>query len=64
MILTNEERLRFAEYLERDAESSRLLIEQMVKQGLPDFMQQRLKIERAAATVIAQKLRNCESQKL
>ncbi len=62
MLLTDEERRRFAEYLEQDAESSRLIIAQMEAMPNVEMMTRNIKIEMHAALIIARKLRDVESQ--
>lgn len=65
MILTNEERAKFIEYLEKDAESSRLLLEQMGKLPmLPNEFDKKLRVEMMAQLVVAKKLRSLTSETL
>jgi len=65
VILTNEERAKFIEYLEKDAESSRLLLEQMGKLPmLPNEFDKKLRVEMMAQLVVAKKLRSLTSETL
>lgn len=56
MILTQEERNRFADYLEQDANDSELIIEQMKKLN-HEIMVKHILIEVAAERLIIKKLR-------
>lgn len=59
MNLNEEERHKFADYLEQDAKSSRMLAEQMAKLGsIHQAMTKKLRIEADAAKVVATKLRS------
>ena len=59
--LSATERRKFASWLEQDAESNKLLIEQLAKLGPGgDLMAPRMKTEMAAALIIAGKLRGIE----
>ena len=58
--LTQEERDRFAAWLEQDARSSNILAEQAAKLPGPDFMGPRLRQEAAAFMFVASKLRRIE----
>lgn len=64
MILTQEERDKFATYLEEDAASNDGLIVQATKVGGMEPLIQKLKIEAASARIIARKLRTTESMSL
>lgn len=62
MLLTPEERDRFAAWLEREAETAKQIVEQMEKLGpMTAPLVQREKAEAAAALLIARKLRSIES---
>lgn len=61
MTLTNEERERFAAYLERDASDTRAIIAQMEKTMPGPMLEQMtrpLKAEAMAAEVVVRKLRS------
>jgi hypothetical protein len=61
-MLTEQERQRFAEWLEREALTSKGLIEQMKKLGpAMNIAMQREQAEAAAALLIARKLRATQS---
>lgn len=62
MLLTDEERERFATYLEQDAESSRLIIEQMKNLPVAQVMVKAATAEMHAALIVARKLRSLHSQ--
>lgn len=63
MILTDAERAKFIEYLEKDAESSRLLLEQLNKLPMvPKGIETHLKTEMMAQLVVARKLKNMTSE--
>jgi hypothetical protein len=62
MLLTDDERRRFAEYLEKDADSNELLAAQLEKLNSQLGMQKR--IEAAAERLIARNLRVSESQSI
>lgn len=65
MLLTEQERLRFAAWLEREASTSSALIEQMEKLGphvAPMVVHQRAEI--AASLLIAKKLRAIQSESI
>lgn len=65
MLLTSEERDRFAAWLENEAATAKVLIEQMEKLG-PHVapLVAREKAEAAAALLIARKLRATESMSI
>ncbi|HSX11540.1 MAG TPA: hypothetical protein VLF94_07500 [Chlamydiales bacterium] len=58
MILTPEERNRFATYLELDAESNFKIVEQMEKINTPAFVIEKYKTDATASLIVARKLRN------
>ena len=64
LLLTKEDRDRFAAYLERDAESANAIADLMAKSSLPKIVAEaaskRYREEAAAATLIARKLRATE----
>ena len=62
MLLTNEERERFAAYLEQEARSDLAILEQMEKSNMPAALIQKYRVEAMAAQVIAKKLRSTESE--
>lgn len=59
MLLTNEERQRFADYLEMDAESGEQLAAQMdkMKNPITDQLAKQHRIEAQAARIVARRLR-------
>ena len=63
MLLTDDERHRFITYLEQDAESNRLLIEQFAKLG-PHLepLAKAKRSEMMAELIVATMLRSSESQ--
>lgn len=63
--LSADERHKFASWLEQDAESNKLMIEQLAKLGPGhDLMAPRMKTEIAAALIIAGKLRGVEEESI
>jgi hypothetical protein len=62
VMLTNEERLRFIEYLEKDADSSRLLLEQLSKLPAGLGLDKRMRIEMEASLIVAAKLRQLSTE--
>lgn len=64
MILTNKERQRFIEYLEKDADSTRMLLEQLGKLPAGLGLDKRMKIEMEASLVVAAKLRSLSTETL
>ncbi len=61
MLLSADERDKFASWLEQDIESSKLLIEQTAKLGPHlDIVAMRMKTELAAEMIVCQKLRSIE----
>lgn len=64
MLLSDEERKKFADWLENEAATANSMIEQMKKLNLPDAIMQREKAEAAAALIIARKLRGTESMSI
>ena len=64
LLLTQEERDKFAAYLEREAVSADAIATQMEKSGLPpavrDVSVKRYRMEAAAAAFVARKLRSTE----
>lgn len=64
MLLTDQERERFAEYCRQNADSSRQLVEQLEKMpGLAALAKQQ-KIQQMAFSVVYTILKNTESQTL
>jgi hypothetical protein len=61
LLLTDAERLRFAEWLEHEAATAKSLIEQMEKLDVPAPLIMREKAEAGASLLIARKLRATES---
>jgi hypothetical protein len=61
MTLTQEERDKFAQYLEETARDNKALEQQLERLHPTDEMRKRLRIEEMAARVIAKKLRETES---
>ncbi len=60
--LTEEERLKFATWLEQSAETSKEIVDQIRKLGLPGDVLASHEIQEAkAALIIASKLRSIES---
>lgn len=63
-MLTPADRLKFAEYLERDAASNEALVEQMRHiSGVPSIID-RYRAEAAACRLVAAKLRAVEDQEV
>lgn len=61
LLLTREERERFAAWCEREAESANGIIGEMEKmKNMPRVLVEREKMEAAAALIIAKKLRSIE----
>lgn len=62
MLLSEEERRRFAAYLRRDAESNRLISEQLMKLGGPmSEIGRRKRLDAAAEDVVARMLEEAET---
>lgn len=61
LLLSAEERERFASYLEMDAESDYALLGQMAEMNLPEAFTKKKKMELAAKKIVAQLLRATES---
>ncbi len=62
MLLTDEERRKFAEWLEQDAASCRAIADQLEKLGpMHHAMANKERIDAIAEMLIAKKLRNTES---
>lgn len=61
MLLSDEERKKFAEYLRREAATNKLLMEQADKIGMPDVTKERLRQRIAAQLIVASDLESCES---
>jgi hypothetical protein len=61
MTLTQDERNKFAQYLEQCAHESEMLLEQMQSLGLPEVMCQLQQMETHSARFLAKKLRTTES---
>lgn len=60
MLLTDEERKKFAEYLETDVMSSEALLRQMEKLPGMETFAKKTRIEIAAMMMVAKRLRNTE----
>ena len=60
MLLTQEERLRFINYLRNSAASCNLIITQMEKASIPDVLIHREKIKEAAYLGVAEDLESVE----
>ena len=61
LLLSPEERNRFADWLKQDVESDKLMIEQLSKLGPPgELMAKKMKLEVAAGIVVLQKLLTVE----
>ncbi len=59
--LSQDERTKFADWLEQDATSSKLLIEQLTSLGTPgEAVAGRMKTEMKAAIIILSKLRSIQ----
>lgn len=61
LLLTDDERARFAAYLERTAADDEAMIAQMEKIKAPEVLIKRTRTEALAAKIIAAKLRSIES---
>lgn len=65
MLLTDDERRRFAEYLEQDAESNRMMAEQLAKIGPHgEMIAKNKRIEMQAELIVAKMLRSAESESI
>lgn len=65
LLLSDEERERFASWLEREIESDKQIIEQTLKLGAHgEMLARHLKTKMAAFIVVARDLRNTESMKI
>lgn len=65
MILTEEERNKFASYLEQDAKDGDAIEQQMANLGdYTDPIRKQIRVESMAARVIAKKLRSTESMEV
>ncbi len=61
MTLTDEEREKFIQYLEIDAESSEGIARQMENTHVPEVLVKQIKAEAIAFRIVAKKLRQLES---
>lgn len=61
LLLTREERERFAAWLENEANTSKILIEQIKKMAHGDVLSKREQMWAAATSFVAQRLRSTES---
>jgi len=64
VILTDEERRRFVDYLEDDATSTDGIVQQMESIHTPAFIVQKFKAEAIAMRMVAAKLRTTETVRL
>ena len=62
MMLTREEREKFIQYLQQDADNNHKLIGQAEKIGMPKPMIDRLKMEYHAAKIVCMRLQNVEEE--
>lgn len=64
-MITPEERMRFAAYLEEDARTTDALADQLAKlSGFPEKLEKHYRAYAAAARVVAAKLRATETETL
>ncbi len=61
MMLTDEERKRFASYLDESVESDMVMIEQLKLMGGHELKIKKINTEAMAAKIIAMKLRSIEA---
>jgi hypothetical protein len=61
LLLTPEERDRFVGWLEREADSTEVIVRQMAQIKVPEVVIRNFQIEVAACRLIARKLRRTES---
>ena len=64
MVLTETERIKFAEWCEMQADSNEGIARQAGKIGMPEPLLRMLDAETQAMRVVANKLRNTESQEI
>lgn len=64
MLLTDDERRRFAEYLEQDAASGEAILEQLAKLPGMDAIIRLTRAEVAASRIVAKKLRSTHSESI
>lgn len=64
MLLTDAERQRFAQYLEEEAHTDEAMADQMEQVRVPEVLVKKLRMEAAAARIIAAKLRSIESMSI
>ncbi len=64
LLLTEEERIRFAEYLEREAASDEAMIKQMESIGAPKEMIKRYRTQMVASGIVAARLRSIEDMSI
>lgn len=62
MLLTDDERRKFAEWCRQEIQTNKILIEQAGKLTAVEMITRRLQITTAALTVVAQMLETMESQ--
>lgn len=62
MLLTDDERRKFAEWCRQEIQTNKILIEQAGKLTAVEMITRRLQITTAALTVVAQMLETTESQ--
>lgn len=62
MLLSNEDRVKFAQWCEQEAHSNKIIIEQMEKMKLPDAMIKPKRIEVMAVSVVHKMLTSGEQQ--
>lgn len=62
MLLTDDERRKFVEWLELEAITSDGFARKLEEMQMPKPLIDKMKMEAAAATIIAKKLRSIESQ--
>lgn len=63
-LLTQEERDRFAAYLEAEAATDEGIAQQMEQAKVPDVLIRKIRAEATAARIIAAKLRSIESMQI
>lgn len=64
MLLTDDERRRFAEYLEQDAASGEAILSQLEKLPGMDAIIRKTQAEVAATKIVAKKLRSLHSESI
>lgn len=62
MLLSNEERTKFAQWCEQEATSTRAILQQMEKLKMPEAVTKKQRIELAAVSVVYKMLTSGEQQ--